>query len=132
MADTTVNTTATTGSTVATSAIIQCGRSGQSMCTLCDLIKGFQNIIKYIMGIAIVVALASFTWSGSVYVTSFGDPKSIEAAKGGMKNALIGIAIILTAWILVNTVLFFLGAKQNLGIQNVTAWGNFECAAGVR
>ncbi len=109
--------------------IIQCGRGGQQMCTICDLIKGMNTIIKYIMGISIVLALASFTLAGSSYVTSFGGTAEMEAAKTIMKNAAIGMAVILTAWILVSVILFFVGAKTNLGISNVTAWGDFECSA---
>ncbi|MEI7621554.1 MAG: pilin [Candidatus Moraniibacteriota bacterium] len=117
---------------ISSGGLVPCGKSGQPMCTLCDLIKGFYNIIHYIMGISVIVVLAMFTLGGSSYVTSFGDPKAIEGAKGMMKNACIGLAIILLAWIFVNTVMFFLGAKQNLGIGGVSNWWEFQCVGAPR
>lgn len=112
--------------------IIQCGRGGQNMCTLCDLIKGLNDIIQYIMKIAIGLALAMFTVGGGIYVISVGEPKMIEMGKGAMKNAAIGFAIIFSAWLIINTLLFAIGASSNLGISGVSSWGNFQCAAQIK
>lgn len=116
--------------TTEASGIVQCGRPGHEMCTLCDLIKGFYDIIQYIIKIAVVVALAMFTLGGSSYVTSFGGEKEIEMAKAAMKNAVIGLTIILAAWLLVNTVFLILGASPNLGVSQASSWWQFECSAG--
>lgn len=109
--------------------IVQCGRGGQEMCTLCDLIKGLNIIIHYLLKIAIVVALTAITVGGGMYVISTGNSKMIDMAKGAMKNAVIGLVIMLSAWLLINTLLLALGASSNLGITGVTVWGNFDCAA---
>ena len=109
--------------------IIQCGRGGQNMCTICDLIKGLNIIIQYLLRIAVVVALTSITVGGGMYVVSTGNPGMTDLAKGAMKNAGIGLVVILTAWLMINTLLFTLGASSSLGIAGVTAWGDFECAA---
>ena len=99
------------------------------MCTLCDLIKGFHDIIQYLIKIAIGVALATIAISGGMYAVSVGEPKMIELAKGAMKNALIGLVIILSAWLIINTLLLAIGTRTNLGIGGVTSWGKFECTA---
>lgn len=114
---------------LAADGLVPCGKSGQEMCTLCDLLKGFHGIIQYIMKISVVVALTTFTLAGSSYAISFGGQKEIELAKGAMKNAVIGLVIILTAWILVNTVFLILGANTNLGVSQASSWWQFECAA---
>ncbi len=116
------------GSTVA-SGIIQCGRPGHELCTLCDLIKGIYDIVQYIIKIAVWVTLAAIAVGGGMYALSAGESKMIELAKGAMKNALIGLVIVLTAWLMINTLLLVIGTQSNLGISGVVSWGKFECAA---
>lgn len=110
------------------SQFIKCGRPGQRMCTLCDLIAGLNNIIKFIMRISIGVGLLAFTAAGVMYAISLGETKQTDNAKGLMKNTGIGFVIIFSAWLIINTVIQSLGAYPNLGI-NITSWGDFECTA---
>jgi len=116
------------GSTVA-SGIIQCGRPGHELCTLCDLIKGIYDIVQYIIKIAVWVTLTAIAIGGGMYALSAGNSNMIELAKGAMKKALIGLVIVLTAWLMVNTLLLVIGTQSNLGITGVVSWGKFECAA---
>ncbi|MEI8344259.1 MAG: pilin [Candidatus Moraniibacteriota bacterium] len=115
--------------TTASGGIISCGRGGQPMCTLCDLIIGIHAIIIYLLKIAIGLALTIFTVAGVMYIVSVGNSGMIELAKGAMKNAILGFVIILAAWLMINTLLLVIGARTNLGITGVTVWGKFECAA---
>lgn len=108
--------------------IIKCGRGGQNMCTLCDMIKGFYDIIDYIMKIAIGVALVAIAIGGILYTVSAGDSGAAEKAKTTIKNALIGFIIVFSAWLIVNTTIRAIGARSDLGI-NVTGWGDFDCNA---
>jgi ABC-type nickel/cobalt efflux system permease component RcnA len=112
----------------AAGGIVPCG-TGQTMCTLCDLIKGINNIVQYLLRIAIGLALTIFTVAGVMYIVSVGDSGTIETAKGAMKNAAIGFVVILAAWLMVNTLLLVIGANSNLGVAGVTSWGNFDCTA---
>jgi hypothetical protein len=115
----------------AANGIVSCGR-GQSMCTLCDLIAGMNNIIQYLMKISIGVALLAMSIGGVMYVVSAGDSKLIDQAKGTMKNAAIGFVIIFAGWLIINTTITYIGTKTitdnggTLGI-NVTSWGQFDC-----
>jgi hypothetical protein len=121
------------GSTEA-GGIIQCGRPGQKMCTLCDMIKGFNAIIQYIMKIAIGVALLALAIGGVMYVVSAGESAAMETAKSTIKNAAIGFVIIFAAFLIVNTTMQYIGTIKNvngdptLGI-NITSWGQFDCTA---
>lgn len=119
------------GTTTEKSRFITCGRPGQSMCTLCNLIEGLNNVIRYIESIAIGVGLLSFTIAGVMYILSAGDTKQIGQAKDIMKNATIGFVIIFAAWVIVNTAITSIGTYSDLGM-NITSWGEFECAARVR
>jgi hypothetical protein len=107
--------------------IIQCGRGGQLMCTLCDMIKGFNAIIQYIMKIAIGVALLAIAIGGVMYIISAGSSSQAETAKTTIQNAVIGFVVIFAAYIIVNTTILYLGTKPGMGIN--AQWGTFDCTA---
>lgn len=108
------------------SGIIKCGRAGQNMCKLCDLIVGINTIIQYGFMIAIIVALTFIVVGAVIYIVSAGNTGVIETAKGAMKNAAIGILIVFCAWLIINTSLRVLGARSDLGI-GVAGWSSFTC-----
>ncbi|EKE18556.1 MAG: hypothetical protein ACD_9C00296G0002 [uncultured bacterium] len=118
------------GDTTEGSQIIKCGRPGQNMCTLCDLIAGMNNIIQYLMKIAIGVALLAITIGGVMYVVSAGDTGLADMAKKTITNAAVGFVIIFAAFLIIDTTISYLGTKEGMGI-NVTSWGQFECAPGI-
>ena len=113
----------------AKSGIVQCGRPGGQMCTLCDLIKGINKIIHYIMDIAIFVALLAMAIGGVLYVVSAGESAAMEMAKSTIMNAAIGFVIVFAAWLIVNTTITFLGVNETLGMKTATTWGDFNCSA---
>lgn len=110
------------------SGLIPCGRSGQNMCTLCDLIVGIEGIVKYLLKIAIGIAVLAICIGGILYIVSVGDPGLIEMGKNAMKNAIIGIIICLVAFIVINTTMLYLGSQTGLGI-GITSWSEFDCSA---
>ena len=113
----------------ASGGIVPCGGTGQSMCTICDLIKGLNDIIQYLLRIAVGLALTIFTVAGVMYIVSVGNSGTTEMAKNAMKNAIIGFVIILVAWLAIDILLNVVGAKADLGITGVTKWGTFDCNA---
>jgi hypothetical protein len=117
--------------------LVQCGRPGQNMCTLCDLIRGMNIIIHYLMQLAIGVALLAMAIGGVMYIISAGDSGMVGKAKETMKNAAIGFVIIFAGYLIINTTITYLGAKTDakgnatFGMS-ITSWGNFECNARTR
>jgi hypothetical protein len=114
------------------SELIKCGRPGQNMCTLCDLIAGMNNIIKYLMKIAVGVALLAITIGGVMYIISASDSGLVDTAKSTIKNAAIGFALIFAAYLIVNTTISYIGARTNDAGQStfgmkITSWGAFDC-----
>lgn len=126
-ADTTVSDGKVPGSTE-TGGIVSCGRGGQNMCTLCDLIMGIKDVIDYLLKIAVGIAVLAICIGGILYIVSVGDPGLIEMGKNAMKNALIGIVICVLAFIIINTAMLLIGTQTNLGI-GVTNWYTFDCSA---
>lgn len=108
-------------------ALVPCGKKSDSgMCTLCDLIVGIKGIIDYGFKIMVIVAIAMVTIAGITYIISAGDEGMMGTAKNLLKNTLIGFAVILGAWLMINTVMWVIGTKGDLGI-GVTGWSTFTC-----
>lgn len=51
----------------------------------------------YLFAFALVVAVIMIIWAGIDFITSAGDPKKVTVAKNKIKNALIGVIVILLA-----------------------------------
>ena len=97
--------------------IVPCG-SGNTVggaCTLCHLIIGINNLIKYGLGILITISVVAIFIAGIIYIISSGTPL-MEQAKKALSAALVGFTLVLTAWLIVATVMWILSAQSDLGI----------------
>ncbi|MBP9728275.1 MAG: hypothetical protein KBD27_02760 [Candidatus Moranbacteria bacterium] len=77
-------------------------------CTVCHVIVGGNSLIKWGVGIMGVIAITVLFAMAVLYVVSAGDEGMIRTAKGGIWAVLIGFAVMLSAWLIVNTVLSIL------------------------
>jgi uncharacterized membrane protein len=68
-----------------------------------------QLIIEFLVKLAGIVAVFAIALSGLLYIFSAGNQSRMEAAKTGIKYALIGFVIIFIAWAVVGTLLAMLG-----------------------
>ncbi len=69
--------------------------------TVTDLIL---RVIQWLIGISLILAFFSLVWGGIWYIISLGDESRVKQAKAIIFWAVIGVIIILIAYILVNTV----------------------------
>ena len=111
----------------AASGLVPCGTGATDPCTLCHLIVGFKGLLDWGMTILIVAAITAITISGVMYIMSSGNPGLITSAKGLLTNALVGFALMLGAWLIINTTLTLLSVKADLGIQK-DSWSKFSCS----
>ena len=63
------------------------------------------NIIQAILSIVGSVALLMFVYGGVIWITSFGEAKRIEKGKMIITWAVLGLAMIASAYVLVNAVI---------------------------
>lgn len=63
------------------------------------------NIIKAIMSVVGSLALLMFVYGGVIWITSFGESKRIEKGKSILTWAVLGLALIASAYVLVNAVI---------------------------
>ena len=86
------------------------GKNGKGrMCGFADLITLIGRVIEYIFILIIPIAAIVFAYAGFLYLTSGGDPGKKTAAKKAMTNVVIGIVIVMAAWLVVRTIVVSLG-----------------------
>lgn len=114
--------------------IVPCGGDGESRCTLCHLVIGIKNIIDYGFKILIFVALAAITISGVMYIISSGSEDMMKKAKEFIRQTLVGFAIVLGGWLIINYAMVLLSAKDSnndgvpdFGFVSTGGWSNFTC-----
>ncbi|MFA7466536.1 MAG: hypothetical protein WCZ08_03955, partial [Parcubacteria group bacterium] len=62
---------------------------------------------------------------------SAGNEETMETAKNFIKQSLYGVAIVLGAWLIVNTTMWLLATRGDLGI-GVSSWNDFNCEGGTQ
>lgn len=67
------------------------------------------NIVKTLMGIVGVVAVLMLVWGGIMYMTSAGNDEKIGTAKKIITGAIIGLAISILAYTVVDFVIKAIG-----------------------
>jgi hypothetical protein len=80
--------------------------------------------IMTVTAIAVIVAMALF------YIVSTGNEGMMSIAKGGIKASLIGFAVMLAAWLLVNVVLTLLVNSTFIGGIKQGSTFTFSCDSG--
>lgn len=104
---------------------------GKDLCNLCDIIQTGINIFRWILGILGGAALLLFVWHGFGWITSGGNKEKIEASKKALAHTVIGLAIVLGSWMIVNIVISLLttpvGETRGIGtIFDKQAWNNWS------
>lgn len=94
-------------------------------CGTCQLVVLGNRVVGVLITIMIAGTMILFAWAGFWMVTSRGSQSEYQRAKNLLQNVIIGLIIMLVAWLAVDTVLKALLA--NNGQVNLsgtgTAWG---------
>jgi len=73
------------------------------------VIAVINDIITWLLALAGALAVAYLIWAGIQYIT--GGPKGAEAAKQSIINAIIGIVVIVLAYVIISAVVNLLGGS---------------------
>src|SRR3989344_5117404 len=95
------------------SGLVVCGNgTNATECNFTDLVNQVQTVINFlIFRIASPLAAIMFAYAGFLYVTNGGNESQIKQAHDIFLNVLLGIVIVLAAWLVMSFILtFFLGA----------------------
>lgn len=124
--DDTVEVTWLTGVIPPDGLIIPCACIDSLAKTECGIPEALQvivNITKLLLALTGSAALAMFIYGGILLITAGSNSEHVKKAKSILTEAVFGIAIILTAWIIINTIIITLTAQKdkptNLGAPGV-------------
>jgi hypothetical protein len=95
-------------------------------CSACDLVALANTLIDWLIGILFVLFAILFAVAGVRLVTSGGNQSALQGAKSSLTNAVIGLIIVLAAWVLVDTIMRVLVGNGGQ-FSNNTPWSEIEC-----
>jgi hypothetical protein len=100
---------------VAAAPIVPCGGTGQPACTVCHLGQLAQNILNFLIYIAITLCVFIIIWAGFLYLTAGGDPSKAKKAKGMFLKVVLGLILMLSAWLIIDLLIRFMVDPSKLG-----------------
>jgi hypothetical protein len=92
------------------------------VCTYCDFLAMAQSIIKFLMEVSIPIGVIFIIYGSIMLMVAAGAPERAQNARKIITSAIIGVAIALCAWLIVNTI-FIVLAKGNI----VDDWWKLNC-----
>jgi ABC-type nickel/cobalt efflux system permease component RcnA len=123
-----------TSENASAAGLVPCGLGATDPCTLCHFIVGIKGLIDWGMGILVAISITAISIAGVMYVISSGDPTFAKKAKDFVTSVVIGFALMLGAWLIVNTTFYLFSAKKdatsgtyNLGLTS-KSWNSFSCS----
>jgi len=104
------------------SGLVQCGNPGQPACTLCSFLELVKNLINFIMGLAFAFVGLFITWGAFVTMTAGGSEERVKEGRKILTTAIIGLVIMLSAWLILGTVIQIL-----TGSPSKLPWTEIKC-----
>lgn len=77
-------------------------------CTLCNALQVFTNVARFIFASLGGVAAIFFLWGGIGLIFNWGSAESVQQNKKVITGTLIGVLVVLLAWMLVNIIISIL------------------------
>ncbi len=74
-------------------------------CGFDDLIKIGQNLLTFMIGLGIIISAVMFAYAGWLFFSGGGSTDKIAKGKGIFGSVVIGLIILLVAWLLIDTLL---------------------------
>jgi len=74
-------------------------------CTVCDITSLAENILNFGIFLAVVISAFLFAYAGILYMANEEGAK-IKQAKSIFVSVAIGLVIILSAWLLIDTIMY--------------------------
>jgi hypothetical protein len=92
-------------------------------CQSCDFVEMINRIVKWFIGIMSILCGLVVVYAGIQMVTSGGNESAWSHAKSMLTNVLIGFVILLTAWLIVDTIMkTFVDENSGMG-----PWNEIQC-----
>lgn len=100
---------------------VYCNEVGKGPCTFCEMIKVASNVVEVLRNFAFGIGVLAIVAGAILMMISAGNAKKFQTGKSFIVNAIIGIVIALTAWLIINTLLSVIAGDATL------PWNEIEC-----
>jgi hypothetical protein len=99
------------------------GSGGFSACqSFCDLVATFINVIYWGIGLVLwVLAPIFFAVGGVIYLIAGANAESISRARKTLIGTVIGVLIVVSAWLIINTFVTVIGIQYIGGFSSGTS-----------
>lgn len=95
-------------------------------CKLCDFITLAQNLIYFGLSLLVfVIAPILFLYGGILLIVAGGSEERMSAGKKVITGTVVGLAIALGGFLIINTFIGLIGAQVGEG---GSSWSSFTCA----
>ena len=102
--------------------LVKCGNPGQPACNLCSLLELVKTLINYAITLAFAFTGLFITWGAFVIMTAGGGSERVQEGKKIVTTAVIGLVIMLSAWLILGTVVQIL-----TGSPSKLPWTQIQC-----
>jgi hypothetical protein len=93
---------------LATDGWVQCDPTlpltSRGSCDLCALLKSFENFVNWLTTISLPLALGFIIYGAIVIMIAGGSEERVKKGKELITKAVTGVIIILTSWLIINTI----------------------------
>jgi Type IV secretion system pilin len=96
-------------------------------CSTCHFVSMINEIIKWLFGMIAVLFAGLMLVAGFGLVTSGGNPSALSAAKSKFVNAIIGIIIVLSAYLIIDTLMRGLLKGGDGTLEGFGPWSQVQC-----
>lgn len=90
---------------------VYAGAPTQNPAKIRDLVDIIENIIKLLAPAAAIAFLIMLLIGGFKFVSSGGDPKATASAKATLTYAVIGVILVVVAWLILSAISYFTTAN---------------------
>ena len=91
-------------------------------CTLCDFVRQIDVFKNFIFQLAMGLVLIMIVWGAFMMMLSAGDPAKFKNGRAVITYAFIGLAVMLSAYVIVGTLLRILSPGGG-----IVPWNEIQC-----
>ncbi len=84
-------------------------------CTICHLGQLAQNILNFLIYTGVVLCVFVIIWAGFLYLTDGGKTGKATKAKSMFFKVVVGLILMLSAWLIVDLIIRFMVNPSKLG-----------------
>lgn len=92
-----------------TNSLVKCNGTPTDPCRFADFMALVQRMINFILILMLPICAIIFAYIGFLFLTSGGSSETKSKAKGILLKTVIGLILVLAAWLIVKTIVVSLG-----------------------